>query len=394
MLTVGVNAKPAPVPGEAGPSAPGAPGGDASGFAGLLTGASVPRAKLPAGTRLIDLIGGGIRLAVPKPAESEGNIPPEAPEALLGQIAAQLAHLEQAFKRVGKGAKDGDGKADAKDSETRSDEKGSEDAPQASVLTAEAALALPATAAAAPQADKPEAVLTKVGLQAGNLRPRLPVKAEDDPKPDLPALGALLQADEASLATDDAAAAPAPLLATLTGAAIETLVQPQQPAADPMSGLNAVADPAPVVDKGQLTVERHLDLVRDTQWLDRLAKDIASTAGQDGSLRFKLHPETLGALHVEVAQSQAGTTIRLTTETETARSIIADAQHRLISEARAQGVRIAEAQVGMNPNGQQNADQRRHEEARQEGFLRTAGLAEPDAEPTETSAAAAAERFA
>ena len=45
------------------------------------------------------------------------------------------------------------------------------------------------------------------------------------------------------------------------------------------------------------------------------------------------------------SQSDRGTSVRLTAETEAARQILADAQPRLAAEARAQGVRIAETHV-------------------------------------------------
>ncbi len=122
----------------------------------------------------------------------------------------------------------------------------------------------------------------------------------------------------------------------------------------------------------ELAVERKLDLARDSRWLDRLARDIAQAGSSDTPLRFRLHPQTLGHLQVELQQGDRGTAVRLTVETEAARQILADAQPRLAAEARAQGVRIAETHVEMSSSGRQApGDQRRQDEARQTPLIRT-----------------------
>jgi flagellar hook-length control protein FliK len=110
-------------------------------------------------------------------------------------------------------------------------------------------------------------------------------------------------------------------------------------------------------------VEHQLDLAADGAWLDQLAKDIAA-AGEDGApLRFRLNPETLGSLRVEVTQQRDGAAIRLTADTEAARAIIADAQPKLIAEARAQGVRISETHVDLG-QGSASGDPRRQQASR------------------------------
>jgi flagellar hook-length control protein FliK len=98
---------------------------------------------------------------------------------------------------------------------------------------------------------------------------------------------------------------------------------------------------APEAAPSELLVEHQLDLAHEGEWLDQLARDIAQTAGGDKTpLRFRLNPETLGSLRVEITQDRNGTAVRLTADSEAARAIIADAQPRLIAEARAQGIRI------------------------------------------------------
>jgi hypothetical protein len=122
----------------------------------------------------------------------------------------------------------------------------------------------------------------------------------------------------------------------------------------------------------ELPTERQLDISRDTAWLDRLARDIASAGANDAPLRFRLHPQTLGHLQVELQQGDHGTSVRLTVETEAARNILTDAQPRLAAEARAQGVRIAETHVDLGGSGREaTGDRRRQDETRQNPLIRT-----------------------
>lgn len=194
-------------------------------------------------------------------------------------------------------------------------------------------------------------------------------------------------------AADEPSAAAAPIApaAPFNAAVLQSLIQPQLAVETP-SAPAPTAHAEVAADAAEQAIERQLDIAQDDQWIDQIARDIARTAGREGPLRFRLHPESLGALQIEVSQSQAGTSVRMTADTEAARSIIADAQPRLLAEARAQGVRIAETHVGLNGGGQH--EQRRHEDGRQEGFLRTAATAEAEADQPDEDSAASAERFA
>ncbi|MFC3714122.1 flagellar hook-length control protein FliK [Sphingoaurantiacus capsulatus] len=122
--------------------------------------------------------------------------------------------------------------------------------------------------------------------------------------------------------------------------------------ANDLSALGSTAQPQ--VAQADLAVERQLEIARDGAWLDQLTKDIVRTASAEGNLRFRLNPENLGSLHVEVTQGQNGASVRLTADTEAARTIIADARPQLIAEAKAQGLRIAETHVDLSGQGQNN----------------------------------------
>lgn len=180
-------------------------------------------------------------------------------------------------------------------------------------------------------------------------------------------------------------AQPVPAAAAAAPIAIDPTVQtaPVQRAAVP---LPQPADQA---------IERELDLAHDSEWLDRLARDIVRSGANDGPMRFKLHPQTLGHLRVELTQGDHGTTVRLIAETEAARAIIADAQPRLLQEARAQGVRIAHAEVDLAGTGHQaSGDPRRQEDGRQPNFIRTARGAGFDAAPAAEPGRASSDRYA
>jgi flagellar hook-length control protein FliK len=172
------------------------------------------------------------------------------------------------------------------------------------------------------------------------------------------------------------AASPAPVAIPTAAPAPSTELP--QPALSPAATqpVTAAGEKTSTVDgtrTADLAVERKLDLARDGQWLDRLARDIARAASDDSPLRFRLHPQTLGSLHVELQKSDRGTAVRMTVDTETARQILADAQPRLAAEARAQGVRIAETHVDLSGSGRHApGDQRRQDEARQTPLIRTA----------------------
>lgn len=158
----------------------------------------------------------------------------------------------------------------------------------------------------------------------------------------------------------------------------------------------AVAAPAAPtqVDNVQLAIERQLDMAHEGEWLDQLAKDIAETASSDKNpLRFRLNPETLGTLRVEITQDRNGAAVRFTADTEAARTIIADAQPRLIAEARAQGIRISEAHVDLGSQPQ-SGDPRRQNAAFEEAPLRTARSLQDQVEGDGNPTPGRSERYA
>ena len=215
---------------------------------------------------------------------------------------------------------------------------------------------LPKTVDATPETGKAATELTELLARlttsakpgaAPQQQQQLPQQAANPtrPQPD-PQLAALAQALEAKDDRKANAAGSKPMpdqssaVTSLAGAAAVTPTANVPPAAIQQS---APAEIAP----------HHLDLVKDSEWLDSLAKDITRAAQSDTHLRFQLNPEHLGSLKVEVLNGANGTSVKLTADTEAARAILVDAQPRLVAEARAQGLRISEAQVNLSSQGGQ-----------------------------------------
>ncbi|SMF72628.1 flagellar hook-length control protein FliK [Allosphingosinicella indica] len=196
-----------------------------------------------------------------------------------------------------------------------------------------------------------QAILAQAGLAAAPDARGSRIGAAETPK--------LAKAIDAIAATTPGTAAP---VAQPLPESLQMMVAPvQQPQAIDVRAAAPASQPQPL----EQLVEQQLDLAHESEWLDRLTRDIAGAGAKDGTMRFRLAPEHLGNLHVELKQQAAGAAIRLTAETEAARAILADAHPRLIAEARAQGVRIAEAHVdlgsGRSPQ-QEAADQRRQDQ--------------------------------
>lgn len=98
---------------------------------------------------------------------------------------------------------------------------------------------------------------------------------------------------------------------------------------------------APVFGIPESFSSHQLDLATDTQWIDQLAREIVSVAGQDGKMRFGLSPNNLGHLEVTIESQQEGVNIQLQASTESAAKIFAAEQPKLLEELRQSGVRVS-----------------------------------------------------
>lgn len=113
---------------------------------------------------------------------------------------------------------------------------------------------------------------------------------------------------------------------------------------------------APVFGGPDNLTTHHLDLARDSQWIDQLARDIVAVAGQDGKLRFGLSPSNLGQLEVSVETKQDGINIHMQASTEAAARIFAAEQPKLVEELRQSGVRVTNSDLlgGQQMQGQRD----------------------------------------
>ena len=121
--------------------------------------------------------------------------------------------------------------------------------------------------------------------------------------------------------------------------------------------VSATSMTAPIFGGPDNFTTHQLDLARDGQWIDQLARDIVAVAGQDGKLRFGLSPSNLGQLEVSVETQQDGVNIHMQASTEAAARIFAAEQPKLVEELRQSGVRVTNSDL---LGGQQMQGQRDH----------------------------------
>ncbi|MEK6638618.1 MAG: flagellar hook-length control protein FliK [Pseudomonadota bacterium] len=138
----------------------------------------------------------------------------------------------------------------------------------------------------------------------------------------------------------------------------------QAPQAVVLETLAQTADPLHVV------VERQLDLSRDARWLDALARDIVAVADRPDQLSFRLLPERLGRLDIDLRTNDHGLSIKMNTTNEAAAQIVAAAQPRLLDELKGQGVRVAGAEVSSgNAQSQSQSQGQQHPQREAERMI-------------------------
>ena len=144
----------------------------------------------------------------------------------------------------------------------------------------------------------------------------------------------------------------------------QTVEQPVTPFSMPVPA-PIIAAPstltAPIFATPDVFSSQQLDLARDTQWIEQLAREIVSVAGQDGKLRFGLAPDGLGQLEVMVETQQDGVNIQFQASTENAAKIIASEQPKLLEELRQSGVRVANSDLMAGHHMQGQRDQSRNQ---------------------------------
>lgn len=315
----------------------------------------------------------------PQAAEAPAKSTDAKPEPIVLPQFVQLATRPDALRNIRKDARNEDRPA-APDKNDNSDPSG----PAASEISA---IVIPVPVAAGTSAPQPATATPQVNASASH-RGAIsePVSLAASQVPEAPSRTALPQAQAAELPEEEPVIPPAqvnpikagqetlspkapmqqeehasiPKAAPVRAARVAEIalgltdVQPdpatmiaQKGLADlPASAAGTANAPAPGTAPASSTiVDRQLDLVRNEQWLGELAHDIASASGDNNRLSFRLMPQQLGRLDVDVARSHDGLSLTIRTESDSAQAILTAAQPRLADEIRAQGLKLADTQM-------------------------------------------------
>jgi Flagellar hook-length control protein FliK len=90
---------------------------------------------------------------------------------------------------------------------------------------------------------------------------------------------------------------------------------------------------------------RELNMASDVQWCQDLAKEIIASAEREDRISFRLAPRELGQMDVNLSTSDEGLTVKIMTETEDARLLMAAQQQNLLDDLHGNGIRIAGAEI-------------------------------------------------
>lgn len=98
-----------------------------------------------------------------------------------------------------------------------------------------------------------------------------------------------------------------------------------------------------------------IDMSSGGQWIDGLAKEIATLAAGTGQGSFRLSPENLGPMRVEIRGGDTGSEVRLMVETEAAEAALSKDSDRLKADARLSSIRISDVTVERLPRLSESA---------------------------------------
>lgn len=120
---------------------------------------------------------------------------------------------------------------------------------------------------------------------------------------------------------------------------------PVQPNGDGSVSMPVTSAPAGVT-LGVALSDRVIDMGVGGQWIDDVAREISRLAASDGSASFRMSPPHLGAMRIDVrAVEDAGASIKMTVETDSALNALRAGVDLLSGEARHSGLRIANLSI-------------------------------------------------
>lgn len=176
---------------------------------------------------------------------------------------------------------------------------------------------------------------TPEGSQIANAMPRLT-------QPDAPVVARRAPVD--SVAPVEGRAVPAP--DTDAPAAPVGAPSPSTAVVQPTSG-------TPTVDLAASLGQQVIDMGSDGQWIDGLAREIATLSKSEGHGSFRLSPEHLGPMRVDIRPGEQGANVTLTVETKAAESMLMQDRATLKADAQLAAVRIGEVTVERVANVQE-----------------------------------------
>lgn len=122
---------------------------------------------------------------------------------------------------------------------------------------------------------------------------------------------------------------------------------------------------APAASTGELLGDKVIDMGVSGQWIDRMAREIASIADGTGHSRFQLSPPNLGRVQVDLWRGGDAMNVRLTAETDEAARRLREGQSALENHARIGALSLGSISVekasapfdsGREQGQRQNAD--------------------------------------
>ncbi|MBO9575997.1 MAG: flagellar hook-length control protein FliK [Sphingobium sp.] len=102
---------------------------------------------------------------------------------------------------------------------------------------------------------------------------------------------------------------------------------------------------------GELLGDKLIDMSVSGQWIDRMAREIASLSEGTGHSRFQLMPPNLGKIQVDLWQGEDKTNVRLLTETDEAARRLREGQGALEASARMAALSLGTVSVEKSSTG-------------------------------------------
>lgn len=176
-------------------------------------------------------------------------------------------------------------------------------------------------------------------------RPSAPARPVCDPPAAPPKTGVSLAVPDISPDTTRLAL-PTPVTAVSVEPAADRPTMPLDvpPVANPAAPVPLERSQAALVGARPVAVSP-----REPGWTFEVARQIVANAADPSRVVFRLQPEALGSMRVDLTAKDEGFAVAITVERDEARVIVAAAETRLTDDLRANGLRVVETSVAHEP---------------------------------------------